>query len=110
MAPTGLCRNVRVPLCKEIIEREVQVCWFFKMRAEKERMTHQQNRQVPFVTCLNRDIVVVPCDKQEFIYIRRDVFLIFNASLMALSTMLVTLCFQNVNCTSFQGMLVVAVN
>ncbi len=34
----------------------------------------------------------------------------FNPSLMTLSTLLVTLCFQNVSCTSSQGLLIVTVN
>ena len=33
-----------------------------------------------------------------------------SANLMELSTMFVTLCFQNLNCTSFHGLFAVAVN
>jgi hypothetical protein len=71
-------------------------------------MTYEQACQVPLVARLHFDVVVITCGKQEFFTFVE--FSSFNASLTALSTMLITLSLQNMNCTSSQGLVMDAVN
>jgi hypothetical protein len=65
-------------------------------------MANQQSGEIPFVARGHRDIVVITRVENSSLLTSVDVSS-FNASLIELRTMLVTLCFQKVNCTSPPG-------